>query len=93
MWVETINKPPVVATIVILNTVFFNSAINKLQETCLFFWVVTKLYKNYFSVKICRFVAYSNNIEKSYTTLCDLNKFGLSLKVCIIEYYKQKSIR
>ena len=37
-------------------------------------------------------MAYSNNIEKSYTALCDLNKFGFSLKVCIIECYKQKGI-
>ena len=74
---------PVVATVVILNTVFFNSVINKLQGTCQFFWVVTKLYKNLFSVKICTFVVYSNNIEKSYTILCDSNKFGFSLKVCI----------
>ena len=43
---------PAVATVVIPDTdFFFNSVINKLQGTCLFFRVVTKLCKNPFSVK------------------------------------------
>ena len=77
----------------IRNTVFFNSVIIKLQGTCLFFWVVKKLYKNLFSGKNCTSVVYSNNIEKGYTTLCDWKKFDFPLKVCIIECYMQRSIR
>ena len=42
---------PVAVTVVILNIFFFNSVNNKLQGTCLLFWVVTKLYRNLFFSK------------------------------------------